>query len=67
MEIKVGSLHACDRIELRGVTYICDGAVSGNWWKGPRFGYEEGFGILDLSPDGTFTHRYHDYGWTERV
>lgn len=58
-----GHIHELDRIELRGVTYICDGAVSGNWWKGQKAGYEEGFGVLDLKTDGTIAHRYHDYGW----
>jgi hypothetical protein len=24
----------------------------------------EGFGVLDLRPDGTFDHRYETYGWT---
>ena len=58
-----GHIHMLDRIDYRGVTYICDGAVSGSWWRGPHHGFEEGFGVIDASPDGTFTHRYHDYGW----
>jgi Icc protein len=45
------------------VTFICDGAVSGGWWKGPNEDVQEGFGIIDLKPDGGFAHQYFDYGW----
>ena len=49
---------------VNGITYINDGAVSGSWWKGPLEGVPEGFGVIDLRPDGTFDHRYETYGWT---
>ncbi len=58
-----GHVHQLDRIEYRGMTVICDGAVCGNWWKGPREGVKEGFGVLDLWPDGRVEHHYQDYGW----
>ncbi|MBI3737089.1 hypothetical protein HY256_11330 [Candidatus Sumerlaeota bacterium] len=46
------------------IFHACDGAVCGGWWKGPNNDYvQEGFGILDLNPDGTFAHQYFDYGW----
>ncbi|MFM1882355.1 MAG: hypothetical protein RJA05_764 [Planctomycetota bacterium] len=59
-----GHIHLRDRCETDGITYINDGAVSGSWWKGPLEGVPEGFGVLDLRPDGTFDHRYETYGWT---
>lgn len=62
-----GHIHHLDRVEFRNSTYICDGAVSGNWWKGPLEGVEEGFGVIDLHPDGTFEHQYVDYGWDART
>lgn len=58
-----GHIHQCDRMEFRGTTWICDGAVSGAWWKGPHHGFEEGFGLLDVRPDGALQYAYHDYGW----
>jgi 3',5'-cyclic AMP phosphodiesterase CpdA len=58
-----GHIHQLDRIDYRGVTFICDGAVSGAWWKGAHKGFEEGFGILDVTADGALRHQYHDYGW----
>jgi 3',5'-cyclic AMP phosphodiesterase CpdA len=58
-----GHIHQIDRIEYEGVTYICDGAVSGAWWKGKHFGCSEGYGLLNLYDDGTFDHAYTTYGW----
>jgi len=59
-----GHIHDRDRVEYQGVTYICDGAVSGSWWKGANRGVSEGFGVVDLYDDGSFDHRYETYGWT---
>lgn len=28
-----GHIHTLDRIEYEGVTYVCNGAVSGGWWR----------------------------------
>lgn len=62
-----GHVHELDRVELRGVNYVCGGAVSGNWWKGVYKGYEEGFGIVDLKPTGAVEYQYFDYGWEAEV
>jgi Icc protein len=45
------------------VTYICDGAVSGAWWKGRNHECDEGYGLINLYDDGTFDHAYQTYGW----
>jgi 3',5'-cyclic-AMP phosphodiesterase len=58
-----GHIHLVDRVEYRGMTFICDGAVCGNWWRGPRQQFPEGYGVIDLYPDGRFEHRYATYGW----
>lgn len=58
-----GHLHQTDRCEYHGVTHICEGAVCGNKWKGPRHGTPEGYGIVDLYDDGTFEHQYLTFGW----
>jgi len=58
-----GHIHLLDHCVVDGVAYICDGAVSGSWWKGPLEGLPEGYGCLELNPDGTFSHRYMTYGW----
>ena len=58
-----GHMHMIDRVEFRGITFVCDGAVSGNWWKGPHLEFPEGYGVIDLHPDGTFVHQFVTYGW----
>lgn len=64
-----GHMHRIDRVDFRGVTYLCNGAVSGNWWKGVHHECAEGYGVIDLFTDGSMEHRYVTYGWnagTER-
>ena len=34
-----GHMHTCDRVEYRGVWYVCGGAVSGAWWGGSEYGF----------------------------
>lgn len=46
------------------MSYFCDGAVSGNWWKGSRVDEcEPGYALLDLYDDGTVERRYATHGW----
>lgn len=50
-----GHVHYVDAIEYLGVKYLCNGAVSGNWWKSP-IALEEFppvYAIIDLYEDGT--------------
>jgi 3',5'-cyclic-AMP phosphodiesterase len=58
-----GHIHLLDRVEYNGITYICDGAVCGDKWNGPRRQTPEGYGLIDLYDDGTFQHQYVTYGW----
>lgn len=58
-----GHLHLVDRCEYLGVNYLCNGAVSGGWWRGAHQECEPGYALLDLYDDGTFENRYVTYGW----
>lgn len=58
-----GHIHLGDRVDFKGMSFICDAAVSGSWWGGPFQEFPEGYGVLDLWPDGTFEHQYRTYGW----
>ena len=62
-----GHLHLTERIAYAGVTYICSGAVSGNWWRGNHHHTEEGYAVIDLYDDGTFANQYVAYGWTPQA
>lgn len=58
-----GHMHRIDDVLFRGVRYLCDGAVSGSWWKGPNEEATEGYAVLDLFDDGTVERSYETYGW----
>jgi 3',5'-cyclic AMP phosphodiesterase CpdA len=58
-----GHIHLYDQIVYNGLTFVCDGAVSGKWWLGPYLQTHEGFGIFDLYSDGRFEHTYQAFEW----
>ncbi|MEX2092204.1 MAG: hypothetical protein WD971_05980, partial [Pirellulales bacterium] len=62
-----GHLHLLDRVDYNGVTYLCNGAVSGNWWGGRHKDCDEGYAVVDLYDDGTFEHEYVKYGWKAAI
>lgn len=61
-----GHIHLLDRVDYLGVTYLCNGAVCGGWWKGPYQECDAGYAVVDLFDDGTFDHRYVTFGWKPR-
>lgn len=58
-----GHIHMVDEVDYRGVKYVCDGAVSGRWWKGLNKGFPEGYGVFDVHADGKINYQYVTYGW----
>ena len=59
-----GHVHYVDAIEYLGVKYLCNGAVSGNWWRDPIAldEFSPVYAIIDLYEDGSTDHRmvyYH--------
>lgn len=58
-----GHIHLYEQITYNGVTYISNGAVSGNWWKGIRYRTDNGYALLNLYSDGSFDNEYIPYGW----
>jgi len=58
-----GHIHKLDRVEMDGITYICNGAVSGAWWQGRKDRCDEGYGAVELFDDGTFKNDYVTFGW----
>ncbi len=57
-----GHTHINETVLWRNTPYITSGAVSGNWWKGSRWGTPEGFTVLELAA-GAAHWRYETYGW----
>ncbi|MEN3001142.1 MAG: metallophosphoesterase [Armatimonadota bacterium] len=56
-----GHIHLYDRVDYNGVTYLCNGAVSGAWWNGNYHQTPPGFGLIDLYSDGSFESQYMTY------
>ncbi len=51
-----GHIHLQDELNYLGIKYYCNGAVSGNWWKGPFQEFAPAYAVFELHDDGSF-HR----------
>ncbi|HEX2466310.1 MAG TPA: metallophosphoesterase [Thermoanaerobaculia bacterium] len=60
--VLAGHLHINETFTYKGIEYSTVGAVSGNWWKGARDGFEEGYARLEFRGDQV-SWEYVDYGW----
>jgi 3',5'-cyclic-AMP phosphodiesterase len=58
-----GHVHLVDRVDYLGVTYLCNGAVSGGWWGGNYQEFGPAYGLVDLFADGTCHLEMVDFGW----
>lgn len=57
-----GHMHTVDRVDVDDTTYICGGAVSGNWWGGKEYlGCPACWMELKLYPDGSWSHTRHEW------
>ncbi len=57
-----GHTHINETVVWRGIPFMTSGAVSGNWWHGPRWGVPEGFTVCTIS-HGKLTTRYESSGF----
>jgi Icc protein len=57
-----GHLHINEKITWKGVPYMTNGAVCGNWWHGTRWGTPEGFTVVRVEQGKLSTH-YETYGF----
>ena len=56
-----GHIHLQDEVNYMGVRYFCNGAISGNWWKGSFQGFAPAFAIMDFFDDGTIERKMISY------
>jgi 3',5'-cyclic AMP phosphodiesterase CpdA len=56
-----GHIHLQDRVDYLGVKYLCNGAVSGNWWDGSYQEFPPAYVIVDLFDDGTSENEFVPY------
>lgn len=47
-----GHIHLQEEIEYLGIKYYCNGAVSGNWWKGTFQEFAPAYAVMELYDDG---------------
>lgn len=53
-----GHMHTCDRVDIDNTSYVCGGAVSGNWWaKEDYLGFGPTWIDLKFYPDGRWIHQ----------
>jgi Icc protein len=59
-----GHAHQHDRVDYLGVRYSCDGAVSGNWWRGEYLNCPPSYVMVDFFADGSIETEFIAYGET---
>jgi 3',5'-cyclic AMP phosphodiesterase CpdA len=57
-----GHVHLVDDVTYLGVRYLCNGAVSGGWWKGPYQEFGPLYAVIDFHDDGTVERRMEGWG-----
>ena len=57
-----GHIHLQDVVEYKGIQYFCNGAVSGNWWKGAFKGFDPAYAIFKFYQDGRVEREMVQYG-----
>ncbi|GAB4023233.1 hypothetical protein GCM10028773_39500 [Spirosoma koreense] len=61
-----GHIHLVDRVDYNGISYFCNGAVSGAWWFGNYHHTPAGYALVDLFDDGSVVNTYMPYGTSAR-
>jgi len=56
-----GHIHLQDELNYLGIAYYCNGAVSGNWWKGSFQEFAPAYAILELHDNGSFQRTIVNY------
>jgi 3',5'-cyclic AMP phosphodiesterase CpdA len=56
-----GHIHLQDEVTYLGVKYLCNGAVSGNWWDGAYQEFPPAYVVVDLYDDGSSESEYIPY------
>jgi len=48
-------------VDYLGIKYYCNGAVSGNWWKGAFQDFAPAYAVIELYDDGTSLRKMVEY------
>lgn len=56
-----GHIHLQDEVNYLGVKYFCNGAISGNWWKGSFQDFAPAYALFDFFTDGSVERKMVEY------
>jgi 3',5'-cyclic AMP phosphodiesterase CpdA len=56
-----GHIHLQDELNYLGINYYCNGAVSGNWWKGAFQEFDPAYAVIELAEDGSVRRTMVNY------
>lgn len=56
-----GHIHLQDEVTYLGIKYFCNGAVSGNWWKGAFQEFEPAYAMFEFFKDGSVSREMINY------
>ena len=56
-----GHIHLQDEVNYLGIRYFCNGAISGNWWKGAFQEFEPAYAVFDFQNDGNVSREMIEY------
>jgi len=56
-----GHIHLEDEVEYLGIKYFCNGAVSGNWWKGSFQDFEPAYALFHFDKNGNVKREMIQY------
>ena len=56
-----GHIHLQDELDYLGIKYYCNGAVSGNWWKGAFQEFAPAYAVFEFYDDGKFSRTMMPY------
>ena len=56
-----GHIHLQDELNYLGIQYYCNGAISGNWWKGSFQEFAPAYALMELYDDGSFARTIVNY------
>ncbi|MGB5007834.1 MAG: metallophosphoesterase [Ferruginibacter sp.] len=56
-----GHIHLQDEVNFLDIKYYCNGAVSGNWWKGAFQDFAPAYALFDFYNDGTVERKMVEY------
>ncbi len=56
-----GHIHLQDEVKYKGISYYCNGAISGKWWSGDFKGFEPAYAMFQFGKNGSVKREILNY------